>query len=120
MLIEEEEDRVTLLSQVDTAIRMQQGQKNLYEINIGYVNSSRTDISPKILEKLTKIKFLRGDSSFLTDELNFLREWIKVSGPQKMYDLYTKHILKGKVFLERDYQNSPLQKLFHTLMGTKV
>lgn len=110
-----DENKVTLINNEEASRRIKAGYKNLYELRIGYVNS-KDKISENIIQNLIKVKFLNGESRYTLKEMNYLRSWIEKEGVQKMYDLYTKHILKNQILKSRKYQQSPLQKLFHELM----
>lgn len=112
-----ENKKITLLNINEAERRLQNGVPNIYELTIGYVNS-KDEIDGETANKLTKIKFLAGKSNYTRQELNFLREWIEKEGVQKMYNLFTKQVLKGQVLKSQEYQQSSLQKLFQELGKT--
>ena len=99
----------------ETNQRLKKGQKNIYEMNLGFVNSNSI-LTPEVAERLTKLKFLSGESYYTPSELAFLRQWIEKHGAQDMYDIFNRHALKGQIARSTEYQESPLQKLFHELI----
>ncbi len=103
-----------LLSQIDTDQMFQQiFQAGLYHLKNGILKKKdQSLVTPEMAKKIVKIKFLNGDSHYSKQELDFLREWFKQEGAEKMKTLYHKYILAGFPQKAIHSQGSALDHLF--------
>lgn len=70
----------------------------------------------ELFERLTKIKFLSGESSFTKEEQAFLRTWLETHGVQKLKKFYFDHVLKDNPSKKADYYSKGnLKRLFDNL-----
>jgi hypothetical protein len=82
-------------------------------LNLGFIDPNQKLTQEQLL-KIVKIKFLNGESQFSPEEIHLLKLWFKVQDKSKMQQLFLEHILSGYPQKALRYQNSPLQKLFHS------
>lgn len=85
-----------------------------YNLTLGSLNG--TAINPEVLEKIVKVKFLNGESTYRKEELEILKNWLLKEGVLKMRKLFIKHILKGFPKKMAAYNDSSdLKNLFRDL-----
>lgn len=93
---------------------------NLYHLTNGILDSTDEPLlTPEVVEKIVKVKFLNGDSHYSKQELDILRKWFELEGAEKMRTLYSVHILSGFPKKAIQYQGSALDLLFKQLVPTK-
>ena len=104
------ENNIILFSQLEDIT----SDPNYYNLTLGFKDPSR-QLSPAAFEKIVKIKFLDGESSFTTKELAFLEKWFTEAGVENMETLYLKYILKYQADKKIAFEGSNLQRLFKKL-----
>ena len=105
-----ERDNVTLFSQLEEITN----NPNYYNLTLGFKDPAR-QLSPAAFEKIVKLKFLNGESSFTKKEIAVLESWLTKSGVDKMETLYLKHILKYQHDKKIAFEGSNLERLFKKL-----
>ncbi len=103
--------QVTLLSHADAS--PQRSSPDYFHLNLGFNDPAKKPTADQ-LYKITKLKFLSGESQYDQEELKLLKQWFKSQGTQKMQKLFLEYILKGYPKKAARYLDSPLQKLFAT------
>jgi hypothetical protein len=63
-------------------------------------------------ERITKVKFLNGESSYTKEELAILEKWIKKYGVDTMRKFYETRVISGYPEKTARYQQSNLHTLF--------
>lgn len=110
-------DKVILLSQAD-AISFRESYyneyQNLYHVAHGFYDQKRP-VSQLLKEKIAKVKFLNGDSTYTKEELQILENWIRTWGVERMQALFEKQILAGFPIKLTNYARSDLRKLFQKI-----
>jgi hypothetical protein len=105
-----EGDNVTLFSQLEKITN----NPNYYNLTLGFKDPTR-QLSPAAFEKIVKLKFLNGESSFTKKEIAILESWLTKSGVEKIESLYLKHILKYQHDKKIAFEGSNLERLFKKL-----
>ena len=82
-----------------------------YSLTLGFYSPNKK-LSPEMLEKIVKIKFLNGDSHYTNEELPILKNWLKAHGTEKMSKLFLDKIIGGDRRKVIAYQGSQLQRIF--------
>lgn len=101
------DEEVVILSQNEA----KNSKNDSYNLGFGFYDPNKP-ISDKLLEKITKIEFLNGESSFSLPKQDILKKWFAEQGLGKMQDLYLKHIIAGSPEKTAAYSNSHLKKIF--------
>ncbi|MBA3604351.1 MAG: hypothetical protein H0W50_12120, partial [Parachlamydiaceae bacterium] len=86
---------------------------DLYNLTLGFL-SGKKPIAPELFEKIVKVKFLDGESSYLKPELEFLKKWFDEHGVEKMRTLFQCKILAGFPEKTVAYSNSNLRELLRS------
>ncbi len=89
--------------------------ENYYNLYLGYNDPSRKP-TKKAFEKIVKLKFLNGESTYSKKELEFLENWIQEAGGDKMQHFFESIILRGQPDHVTRYQNSALRRLFRKVV----
>jgi hypothetical protein len=87
---------------------------SLYNLTTGF-NDKTQPVSPELFEKIVKVKFLGGESSYTKPELEFLEEWFNEQGKERMLDLFQTKILAGHPDKAADYCNGNLRDLLQKI-----
>ncbi|MBA3238120.1 MAG: DUF3638 domain-containing protein [Parachlamydiaceae bacterium] len=103
-----------ILSQEDANREKTEGNffLSLYNLTTGF-NDKTQPVSKELFEKIVKVKFLSGESSYTKPELEFLEEWFNEQGKERMLDLFQTKILAGHPDKAADYNNGNLRDLLH-------
>ncbi|MBS0654613.1 MAG: DUF3638 domain-containing protein, partial [Verrucomicrobia bacterium] len=107
-------DEVTLLSQKDAT---KVGSKELYTLSTGFYK--KRALSKKLQERITKVKFLNGESTYTRDELAILQAWMKKYDLKTMQKFYEERIISGYPEKALRYSQSNLRTLFHASNVTR-
>jgi hypothetical protein len=109
-------DEVTLLSAYEEQLQ----NPNYYNIYLGYKDPKKQP-SRGAAQKIVKLKFLNGESSYTTEERLFLKLWIheanKRHGAKSMEKLFLKVILNNQIDKKKHFEGSALEDLFRELEG---
>jgi hypothetical protein len=84
---------------------------SLYNLTFGFYDPEKP-VSKQLLERVAKIKFLNGDTSYSKEELACLKPWIQAHGVENMLELFQKHILSGYPEKAAAYTAGNLRLLF--------
>jgi len=101
------ENSIIILSQHEAM----QKKKAYYNLAFGFYDETKP-VSDELLEKIVKIEFLNGESSYSEKKREILRKWFQEQGVEKMRTLFQQHILAGYPEKTAAYSNSHLQNLF--------
>lgn len=101
------DDEVIILSQNEAKTRKNES----YNLGFGYYDPNKP-VSDKLLEKITKIEFLNGESSYSKKKQDILKKWFAEQGVEKMRELYNNQIIAGQPEKIAAYSSSNLKKIF--------
>ncbi|MBA3238118.1 MAG: DUF3638 domain-containing protein [Parachlamydiaceae bacterium] len=103
LIILSQEDAEKAKKEIDSSL-------SLYNLTTGFYDKMQF-VSPELFEKIVKVKFLGGESSYTKPELEFLKEWVNEQGKERMLDLFQTKILAGHPDKAAEYSNSNLRDL---------
>ncbi|PJD95658.1 MAG: hypothetical protein CK425_08120 [Parachlamydia sp.] len=101
------DNTVVILSQHEA----KQRKETAYNLAFGFYDESKP-VSEELLEKIVKVEFLNGESSYSKKKQEILKKWFQEQGPEKMRTLFQQHILAGFPEKTAAYSNSHLQNIF--------
>ena len=104
-------DNVTLVSAQDFSAAYENDKEAYYNLHLGF-NDRLKKPTTAALQKIVKLKFLNGESSYSKDELDFLKNWISEAGSRKMSHFFTSIILNNQPDKYAAFNGSMLQKTF--------
>lgn len=91
-------------------------KEELYNLTLGFLFKEEK-LRPSAFEKITKIKFLNGESSYNKPEQDFLKKWLSENDPVIMKKLFTGPILNGRPNKRKAYfDESSLHSIFKELI----
>jgi hypothetical protein len=85
-----------------------------YNLYLGFKDINKKP-TKEAFKKIVKIKFLSGESRYISKELAFLKEWLEKEGAVKMHHLFTCMILPQYRSKTAAFAGSSLQRLFAEL-----
>ena len=109
------DDEIILLNENDTVKQKLFSSNQICHVVLGFYDKTRK-VSKQLLEKMVKVKFLDGESTYTKQELAILEDWFKAQGAQRMQNLYQQHILAGHPDKIAAYSQSNLFTLFQRLL----
>ncbi|MEI8365602.1 MAG: DUF3638 domain-containing protein [Parachlamydiaceae bacterium] len=87
----------------------------LYHLSTGVTTQGQESLSPQAEEEFNKLavqaKFFRGVSRYEGKEKEYLEQWVKAHGVEKMHQLFTEKVLLWNKVSQFYYYNSPLQNI---------
>jgi len=118
-----QKDQVTILNQQDAAAFQSAAvnekeaiasDMHLYNLTLKTLDNAGM-LSPNVLQKVVKVKFLNGDVEYTKMELIELESWLRKFNPVVMRQFLLNHVLAGRPKAMNAYYGSLLQKLFNKL-----
>lgn len=103
-------EKITLLSQLEADNEKLKKNQALYHLTLGYIQKPGKPLTAAAKEKITKLKFLNGESFFSKEEQIIMSNLINKHGKAKIMALHKK-ILSGYPMKAEQFQGSILQKL---------
>jgi hypothetical protein len=107
-------DRVELVAAPDYTEEYDKRKHAYYNLTLGF-NDPKKKLSKKAFEKVVKIKFLNGETSYSQQEYEFLKSWIQTSGVAKLKKFFTQIVLNNQPDKAAAFIGSALQRLFAEL-----
>jgi hypothetical protein len=87
-----------------------------YNLHLGFKDPEKK-LSEGAFQKIIKLKFIDGESSYSQKELEFLEKWLQEAGVDRMYRLFTQMILTHQPEKLAAFQASSLQRTFAKLQN---
>jgi hypothetical protein len=107
-----EGDEVTLF-----AIECDRWDPTNYNLYLGFTQG-QNQLTDAAFEKITKVKFLNGESTYNKKELGFLEIWIREAGWERMRRLFG-IVLNNQPDKAAAFAGSPLHKVFNKLASER-
>jgi hypothetical protein len=89
--------------------------KDYYHLNLGFCHRTDRKISPRLLAKIVKVKFLNGESRYSEEEIAQLKLWLAEHGAAKMRQLYEYALAASSAKRAAYNGKSVLKTLFQSL-----